>query len=306
MAAPITVAVVLGAGGITGEAFHRGVLRALSDHSGFDARTADLLVGTSAGALVAAALRVPGEPMSHDFQAPEAAPDERRRGVLPDPGPLLSGLRRGKVPPLGVTLAALLPAGRRQTDWIVQGLRARHGDRWPRRPLWLVAVHRRTGRRVVFGRDELPSTDVATAVAASCAIPGYFQPVVVDGEEYVDGGVHSPTNADLLLGTAPTTVIVSSPMSVAPTVRGARLDLPPRLLYHRYLEREQALLRKAGAHVVAFEPTHEVLPVMGLHPLKAHRIAEIEDRSYRAACERLRSLGSTVVLPARRHETGGT
>ena len=52
--------------------------------------------------------------------------------------------------------------------------------------------------RVVFGRPGAPHTDVATAVGASSAIPGYFAPVTIHGRRYVDGGVHSPTNADVL------------------------------------------------------------------------------------------------------------
>ena len=46
--------------------------------------------------------------------------------------------------------------------------------------------------RVVFGREGAPHTDVATAVGASSAIPGYFAPVTIHGRRYVDGGVHSP------------------------------------------------------------------------------------------------------------------
>jgi NTE family protein len=64
--------------------------------------------------------------------------------------------------------------------------------------LRLVAVDRGSGRRVVFGDDGAPEASVADAVAASCAVPGLFAPVAIGEREYVDGGVWSPTNLDLV------------------------------------------------------------------------------------------------------------
>ena len=108
-------------------------------------------------------------------------------------------------------------------------------------------MRRRDGRRVVFGRDGAPQTDLAHAVAASCAIPGFFHPVVIDGEPYVDGGVHSPTNADVLRGWDLDVLIVSSPMSVDVGSVRPTLDVLPRLHAHRYLQRETAPLRRHGS-----------------------------------------------------------
>ena len=51
------VGLVLGAGGLVGQAYHSGILAALENDLGWDPRTADLVVGTSAGALTAALLR---------------------------------------------------------------------------------------------------------------------------------------------------------------------------------------------------------------------------------------------------------
>ena len=69
---------------------------------------------------------------------------------------------------------------------------------WPEADLWIVAVDLDVGRRVVFGRSGAPAATVGEAVEASCAIPGYFAPVTIDGARYVDGAVHSTTNADLV------------------------------------------------------------------------------------------------------------
>ena len=64
----------------------------------------------------------------------------------------------------------------------------------------------------MFGRDDLPAT-AAEAVRASCAVPVLFEPVTVDGKRYIDGGLHSYTNVDLMGPPAFDLVVVSSPMS---------------------------------------------------------------------------------------------
>ena len=84
---------------------------------------------------------------------------------------------------------------------------------WPEPDLWICAVRRRDGRRVVFGRPGSPEAPIHLAVAASCAVPGYFAPVQIGGRSYIDGGVHSPTNAAVLRGAGLDVVIVISPMS---------------------------------------------------------------------------------------------
>lgn len=285
-----SVGLVLGAGGVTGDAFHRGVLRALMD-SGYDAREADVVVGTSAGSMVGAFLRRP----EHAAQAgPMAATMRhmsvhgRKLGRAPDLSPLFAAARRPWRARPGVLAASLLPTGRYSTDFLVSDLAARHGRQWPQRPLYVVACRRRDGARVVFGREGSPRADVAHAVAASCAIPGFFHPIEIDGEMYVDGGVHSPTNADVLSGWDLDILLVSSPMSVDVSAIRPTLDLPLRLGAHRYLRRETRRQRRRGATVVAFEPGGELLSAMGVNPLHGARIDEIEQLSYERAAEILR------------------
>ena len=98
------------------------------------------------------------------------------------------------------------------------------------------------GQRIVFGRDGATRVPVADAVAASCAVPGFFEPVTIDGVRYVDGGAHSPTNADLVANEDLDLVVVSSPMSVSG--RGSRrrpaIDAPARRICRMYLAREIA------------------------------------------------------------------
>ena len=275
----LKVGLVLGAGGVTGDAFHRGFLRALTD-VGWDPRTARVVVGTSAGAMVGAHLRRPHQ------AAPAARTDAtvhgERLGRAPDLSALLAMLRRPWQARLGVIATSLLPTGRHSTEFIAAGVRRFHGSEWPRQLTYICAVRRRDGRRVVFGAPGAPHTDLARAVAASCAIPGFFHPVHINGEVYVDGGVHSPTNADVVRKLDLDVVLVSSPMSVAGRLRPT-LDLGPRLHAARYLRRELASLRKAGVTTFTHQPEGALLQVMGVNPLHGARVDEIEQASYAAA-----------------------
>ena len=281
------VGLVLGAGGLTGEAFHRGVLRGLHDAASWDARSAFAIVGTSAGALVAASLRAPNRRgLTSDIPllpADAHEPPPWRPALRPF---VRAVVRPHRVRP-GVLATALLPPGRRSTDFITAGLRRRFGATWPEEATYIVAVRQRDGARVCFGCPGEPETDMASAVSASIAIPGYFTPVTIDGETYVDGGVHSPTNADLLAGAPVDLVVVSSPMSIHPRAARAWPDLGARLMWHSHLRAEVRKLRRAGVPVLAIEPEGPMLRTLGLQPLKGARIDEIEEAALELTRERL-------------------
>ena len=231
-----SVGLVLGAGGVVGHAYHAGTLATIAEVTGWDPRTAAVIVGTSAGSGVGAnarergwrrvdfAARITGEPLSSEGAAllkgmERLQPPPMRLqvgGRMPFPeAPML--LARDLVAPWrfrpGKALAALAPEGRVPTTGMGDRMRRLHKQRWPAEPLWICALRLSDGARVVFGRDAAPEPDVGTAVEASSAIPGYFAPVVIDGERYVDGGAHSPTNADLVAGIGLDLVVVVSPMS---------------------------------------------------------------------------------------------
>jgi len=305
--AGVRTALVLGAGGLTGQAFHLGVLTALHELAGFDGRRAGVVVGTSAGSLVAAGLAgglaardqcaaLSGEPMSREAEELLRATRARAAGVRLQqeapvtgrrplaPAAVVAAARRPWSVRPGAVLSSLLPAGRTSTESIAYGVRKLHGDRWPDGKLLVCAVRARDARRVVFGTPGAPRTDVGTAVAASCAIPGYFAPVLVGGEHYVDGGGHSPTNADVVRQDSPELVVISSPMSVA---RGAgpTPDAAVRFAVRRYLAREVRLLRRRGATVVVFQPTAADLRAMGLNPMRLMRA----DRVVRTVADSVRA-----------------
>lgn len=279
------VGLVLGAGGIIGHAWHAGVLAALAE-SGWDARSADVVVGTSAGSVVAALLRADldpkdvyarttGQTLSAAGQrvveaglgsGPMAAPTFRppaRGGWSPAaPTTLLRAFNPLNLR-LGLLAAGGLPRGTTDTAIISEGIGRLHADTWPERPLWICAARLRDGRLVVFGRDEVEAT-VGQAVAASCAIPGFFAPVSIHGEDHVDGGVHSPTNADVLADRRLALVVVSSPMSLdRSAARRPRPEKALRLAHRATLLREVAAVRRAGTRVVSFQPGPDDLAAMG-------------------------------------------
>lgn len=277
-------ALVLGGGGVTGSAFHQGVLEAMRA-AGIEPADAEVIVGTSAGALVAARLRAPTAlPAGTPATAPPAWGEEAGPALRRELGPLRHSLHRPRLP-LGVLVTSLLPPGRRPLASLVAEVRRRHGDPWPQRPMLVCAVCRRTGRRVVFGAPGAPATDPATAVAASLAIPGYFRPVRIGGDSYVDGGTHSPTSADVAGAYAAglDAVIVSSPMSVDPADRGHSRDLPLRMFCHRVLRRELAYLAGIGLPVIVVEPDRMVATAMGPNLMASNRAAQTREAARQRA-----------------------
>ena len=86
-------------------------------------------------------------------------------------------------------LAGWLPRGFVSTDPISGLVESFVDDDWPDHPnYWAVAADYATGKRVAFGREDAPPRAVGEAVAASCAIPGFYHPVKIAGRRYVDGG----------------------------------------------------------------------------------------------------------------------
>ena len=306
MTAP-RVGLVLGSGGLVGQAFHSGFLAGLADATGWDARSASIVVGTSAGSWVATYLRygISGpdlaaayadDPMTPEGKALADRQDPDPSPPLPEGGrfriglPHVDSLVRAVRAPfdarlVAVIASALIPGVMPTSGWS-ESLHGLTGDTWPDTPLWIPALRRRDARRVVFGRDDR-TPSVAAAVAASSAVPGYCVAAVIDGREYIDGAAYSPTNADLLTSVPerPDLAIVSSPMSAASRTRS-----PERALHSLRLAIEVRALRRAGIPTVVLAPDAETLAVMG---------PSSRDRSRRAAV-----VHHVRALTARRAEAG--
>jgi NTE family protein len=307
------VGLVLGAGGLVGGAFHAGVLAGLREATGWDARTADLIVGTSAGSIAAAVLRAglsPADHYAHTVGRPLSAGGRRiverladmtdapirlrrPRPARPASPPLVAASLRSPWPPRpGKTLAGLLPAGTVSTAPIGNHIRQLHGGtRWPADPLWVCAVRLSDGKRVVFGRDA-ESPDVGTAVAASCAVPALMRPVRVGPHAYVDGGAHSPTNADLMAGLGFDLVVVVSAMSATWKAGWRALRPSPtvgnRILAGMTLEREVRAVRARGTPVLVVQPTDSDLEVMGTRWMDATKRTPVAEQARASTLRRLR------------------
>ncbi|HQR80761.1 MAG TPA: patatin-like phospholipase family protein [Actinomycetota bacterium] len=282
------IGLVLGGGGLTGTAFHAGVLTALAEH--FDAREAEVIVGTSAGSTAAALMRAGFPPSDYVARMTGAALSPEGEAVLgsmpplSDPGDSSDGTRRPASPGLlravlrrpwryrpGVAVAAALPQGTRPIDPGAARLSTLF-DTWPTRPMWLVAVDLDSGRRVVFGWDATAS--VGDAVAASCAVPGYFEPVLIDGRRYVDGGAYSMLSADLLADRGLDLVIVSAPLSTTDWVARDPGNAV-RTAMRAQLQREVRQVRASGTRVLVVAPDAEVRQVMGSNSMVVAKRAPV-------------------------------
>ncbi len=78
--------------------------------------------------------------------------------------------------------------------------------------LLIPAIDLDSAERVVFGKNHLADAPISQAVAASSAIPGFFEPYTIDGHDYVDGGVGFSGHADLVAEAGVETVIVINPL----------------------------------------------------------------------------------------------
>jgi NTE family protein len=289
-----SIGLVLGAGGVVGQAYHAGTLAALEQAKDWDPRTASTIVGTSAGSITATLLRV-GVPAS-DLAASATGEPLSTHGaellgrIMPDatrplPQPAFWEMLRPWRPPSvelitrvirrpwafrpDVAAMTLLPRGLVEVADRAKELDSLVGTTWPE-GLWICATRRTDGARVVFGRPGSPPATLASAVLASCAIPAYFAPISIGGIEYFDGGVYSPTNSDVLRSSELDVIVVVSPMSAGlGRVRGP--DSMVRWAAHRRLQREIDRLEAAGSKVIRIEPGPDSRAAMGLWPMAENR-----------------------------------
>ncbi len=303
------VGLVLGSGGLAGTAFHAGVIAALADELGWDARMAPTIVGTSAGSTSAALLRagfpppdfvarMTGQPLSADGAAildgmpPASAVGRAGRGEggggqgarrrPASPEMLARAVRRPWAVRPGSVASGLLPPGQVSTAELRSGFAGLFTE-WPGEQLWICAVRLSDGSRVVFGRDEAGrGSSVADAVAASCAIPAYYEPVTINGERYVDGGAHSLCNADLVADLGLDAVVVSAPMSTSDRL-ALSLDHPWRAAARAQLAVEVRQVVRSGTRVLVVHPTQPEREVMRGATLDPRRRPAIARAAYASA-----------------------
>ncbi len=312
------VGLVLGAGGVAGAAFHAGTLLALEHHLGWDPRTAEVIVGSSAGSMVATMLRAglstddlaawgvgaPSRPGGLTARAVLDRIDATKMRIGPrrphNPLTKLGTVRRLARPAQlrwSTALLSLLPGGLIDAETPLRDMQELLPSGWPERPLWIPAVRTSDSRRVVFGQDE-HQAPLGLAVAASCAIPGVFRPVKIDKRYYIDGGAHSPTNADLLVDAPIDIAIISSPMSGNELGARGSVDRLMRSLSARRLHRECQLLADAGLPTYAFEPARDLQRILGINALDRNRAPAVIREAFLAAGADLTTLGPRHPLAA--------
>ncbi len=308
---------MLGAGGVLGGAWLTGALAAIASETGWDPASADYIVGTSAGSMVGGLLACGVAPwfmVAHsggevidgltDAQGEPASTADRSAGAsyrLHLGGPILgpgswrlavaSLARPYKYSPAAL-LAGWLPHGPISTEPLKETVRRVCDEPWAPHPnYWPIAVDYQTGRRVAFGRKGAPVAELPDAVAASCAIPGFFRAVEIAGRRYVDGGVHSASNLDVLEEEHLDLVIGLNPMSSlhaeAGRSLGQRAAFAVRQASGRRLGSEAKRLRDAGTDVVLIQPTVADLDVMGTNLMSRTRRHEVVETAVQTVTEHL-------------------
>jgi NTE family protein len=296
------VGLVLGGGGITGAAFHFGVLLTLRLATGWDPNRAEVVIGTSSGAFVAAMVR--GDRLDldafigdgHDWHdvadrlrryvyrrgRPRGVARWVRRGVLP-------GLRR---PDLTLSLGS--PALYR-TDGMVEWMSDAIGplaDTWPDRPTVIVGYDLEHRRRAPFGTEAAPAVTLKEAVGASVAVPFLFEPVQIRDRWYADGGIASGTSADFLLGNPDPLdlVIVVAPLAAVEARDGARFyeamfDRAGRLALAAELE--EVHRSWPGTDVLVLRPDSRVLDAARPNPMAVEAAVPVFLRTLRSMKDEL-------------------
>jgi NTE family protein len=273
-------ALVLGGGGILGEAWMSAVLAGIEDAPAFDARGCSCYVGTSAGSIVAASLvagLAPGArlgTLSSSSARPAEDPDEPAAAfrqafatavelasaVAAPLAAFASASTSAGGAMLRRTLLRGVPAGERSLAELGRQVELA-GVRWDGR-LRIVAVEQESGRRVVFGAPGAPELSVSSAVQASCAIPGVFRPLSANGHTYVDGGVWSPTNMDVAVAVDGERVLCLNPTgSLRPTFGALAGVFGP--VSRGVAGAEALLLRNRGALVTTINPDEASAAAMG-------------------------------------------
>lgn len=269
---------VLGAGGILGEAWTSSLLAGLSENGGFDARECDAFVGTSAGSIVAAMLCAGVEPQTRLEGLPELPPVSEDEPVEHSlltramrmtaslgtvaTGPLASAVLRTTVPGGRLLRREALRRVRRGRRSLAQLGRQieQSGVDWDGR-LRIAVVELESGRRVMLDGSQ-PDWSVSDAVQASCAIPGVFRPIERNGHSYVDGGAWSVSNLDTAPVEKDTEVLCLNPTASLGTGRtGPMALLGP--LSRSIASIEAAAVRRRGATVRVISPDTGAAAAMG-------------------------------------------
>ena len=195
-------ALVLGGGGAAGVAWEATLVREFAA-AGVDLASADVVVGTSAGSVVGTAIRSGRFDQWYSQQLTDAAAHAEDPNAVFDIEPAKAAFAavaqstddpettRARLGRFALGAATAVPAEMSLAN--IRSLLAT--SEWPDAELRVTAVDALDGSFRVLDRSS--GVELGLAVAASCAVPGYFATVPMDGRDYMDGGMRSATNADV-------------------------------------------------------------------------------------------------------------
>ena len=260
-------ALVLGSGGPLGFVWETGLLAGLAE-TGVDLSDADLIIGTSAGAIVGAQIamgRAPGELATSILsESASLSGPLSHLSMLPDPdftnfidkmAEAISGNRPACEVRVEIGKWAL------RTETITEEMfiailghifNELVDDRWPDRNFACTAVDTLSGEFVVWNREA--GASIKRAIASSCSVPGILPPITINGRRYMDGGTHSATNADLVKGYDTAVVMAVSGMAGDPEMAAQ---------FRRQLDNELVLLRESGTRVELVVPNTSSIRAFG-------------------------------------------
>ena len=317
-AAPIRrIGLVLGAGGVLGAAWTTGALARLQDRLPCPAADVDLIVGTSAGSVLAAALRCRasldemvawqcGDVSGILSELRRARRAGRAAAAAAAPAPRLAAAGAGgpaqplQVPPW-VGASGWLPHGRGQhaalrslvsalhsaSSPAPRAARGRDAAHWVDGRTWIAAMDYDTGRGCCSAARTPRRASLPDAVVASCSIPGWYAPALIGGRRYVDGGIRSATSLSVLRGTDVHEVYVLAPMASTepdhPLQPHLRLERRLRQLITRALLRQARALGAEGKRVTIVTPGPSDLAVMGANLMDPRRRQAVLGASLRTS-----------------------
>jgi predicted acylesterase/phospholipase RssA len=248
-------ALALAGGGVIGGMYEVGALAALEERLNGSGHGFDIYVGCSAGSVVASLL-AGGVRASEIYHILDNDIDDpinfRRNAVFAGDafrracgrfGRLIWAVgksairgRGGCIPDLLAAAERDMPPGFFSLEALERYLRAAYASRglsnsFAERPRTLLvpAIDLDTAERVVFGAGELRDVPISQAVAASSAIPGFFDPYTIGGRDYVDGGVGFSGHADLAADAGADVVFVVNPL--VPNLHDGSVSLRARGMY---------------------------------------------------------------------------
>jgi NTE family protein len=268
-------ALVLGGGGPLAIAWETGLLAGL-DASGLDLSGLDLILGTSAGSFVGAQLAMgrapakmaqilmrPGRPgpLGHETRNEATAPGPDLSFLIDKLEEAFSGTRPAQEVRAEIGTWALNAHTVTEETFIASfggWLKQLPPSAWPERNYACTAVDAADGSFKVWNKDA--GVGLARAVASSCSVPGIFPPITILGQRYIDGGMRSPTNADVAKG-----------YDLVIVVLGAVIHPSGSEPFASIVGAELGTLRKGGSRVELITPDPLSIEAFGRNPMDARR-----------------------------------